>query len=70
MAKRIASAVLWFLAVAYAWNILATVVGISDTPAILLGAAAGLFIGMDPTHRIWSSREERTSRRTVEVVAS
>ena len=70
MAKRIASAVLWFLAVAYAWNILATVVGISDTPAILLGAAVGLFIGMDPMHRIWDAREERTSTRTVEAVAS
>jgi len=53
MKKRTFAAVLWCLAVAYLWNLIATVAGISTAPSLLAGVIAGLIIAGDPMHRIW-----------------
>ena len=57
MKKRALAAVLWFLAAAYLWNVVASIAGISATPAILFGAAAAFLIAGDPLHRIWSTTD-------------
>ena len=54
MKKRALAAVLWFLAAAYLWNVVATITGISTAPAILVGGVVALIVAGDPFHRIWS----------------
>lgn len=54
MAKRIISAVLWFFAVAYGWNLLAMLLGVGDAFGLFAGMAVALFVGLDPLHRIWA----------------
>ena len=53
MKKRVLAAVLWFMAVAYLWNFVAMIAGVSTAPAFLAGFAAALFVYGDPLHMIW-----------------
>jgi hypothetical protein len=56
MVKRTLAAALWFMAIAYAWNYVAAVLGISELPGLVLGAVAVVLIAGDPLHRIWSPK--------------
>lgn len=53
MMKRGLAALLWFLAVAYLWNLVATVTGVTTVPSVLAGLAAAMLVAGDPMHRIW-----------------
>jgi hypothetical protein len=57
MKKRVLAGVLWFFAVAYAWNFVASFLGVSEAPGILLGALAALLFAIDPAGRIWPDRQ-------------
>ena len=55
MAKRIASALLWFMAGSYAWAFIAYAM---DAPAIwapVVGTILAATIAGDPLHRIWNA---------------
>jgi hypothetical protein len=56
MVKRIASAVLWFLAIAWGFNYISLMTGAPAIIGLLLGAAIGSFVVIDPFHLIWSQR--------------
>jgi hypothetical protein len=53
MTKRVLAGILWFFAVAYAWNVVAMVMGFTDAPGYVLGAVAGFLFAVDPAHRVW-----------------
>jgi hypothetical protein len=55
MKKRALAGVLWFLAAAYMWNLVATIGGVSTAPAVLVGAVAAIVVWGDPLHRIWAA---------------
>ena len=54
MAKRILASVLWFMAIAYLWNLVALYTGLPQAPGIVLGLAAAVLYGGDPLGRIWA----------------
>ncbi len=54
MKKRVLAGMLWFFATWYAWNIIASFVGVSDIAGPILGLAAGLLFAVDPLNRIWT----------------
>ena len=53
MKKRVVAASLWFLAVAYLWNLVATITGVSTAPSLLVAFAAAMIVAGDPMRRIW-----------------
>jgi hypothetical protein len=57
MAKRVFAGAMWLLATVYGWNLLAFAAGAPELPGIVLGIAAGLFVGVDPMRRIWPRGE-------------
>ncbi|HET7828165.1 MAG TPA: hypothetical protein VFL03_01290 [Candidatus Limnocylindrales bacterium] len=54
MVKRTLAGVLWFAAIAYGWNFIASVLGVSEAPGYLLGIVGAMLVAGDPLHRIWS----------------
>jgi hypothetical protein len=54
MKKRILAGVLWFLAVAYLWNLVAFAMGVAELPGLAFGAVVGLLFAIDPLGRIWT----------------
>src|SRR5512143_2336014 len=59
MTKRIAAALLWFIAGWYAWNVFAWMAGMPELGGPVVGAAlAALFAG-DPFGRIWTTTRTR-----------
>lgn len=56
MLKRILASVLWFVAIAYTWNLIAAMTGYSQAPGLVLGVVAAVLFGGDPLHRIWFAR--------------
>ena len=58
MTKRVLAGILWFFVVAYAWNLIAMMIGLSEAPGYVLGATAGLLLALDPAHHVW--RKEAT----------
>ena len=56
MTKRVLAGILWFFAVAYAWNVVAMVMGFTEAPGYLLGLIAGFLFAVDPMHRVWRHR--------------
>jgi hypothetical protein len=53
MTKRVLAGVLWFFAVAYSWNLVAMLVGFSESPGYVLGLFAGILFAVDPARRVW-----------------
>ena len=64
--KRFAAAALWFYAAWYAGSTLSAFAGVPDLAGPALGLVAGLFVGLDPTHRIWThtSKQVRQARQS------
>lgn len=51
--KQIASGLAWTLSIAWAGTYVALFLSIPVFVPAMLSLAVGLFIGMDPMHRIW-----------------
>jgi hypothetical protein len=64
MKKRVLAGMLWLFVTWYAWNILATFVGISDIAGPILGLAAGLLFAVDPLGRIWTTQDATAASAT------
>jgi len=54
--KRIAAATLWFYAFWYLGSMITGFMGTPDLLGPVLGLAAGLIVGLDPRHLLWSRR--------------
>jgi hypothetical protein len=52
--KRLLAAALWLYAVWYAGSMISAIFGVPDLLGPVLGIAAGLIVGVDPRHLIWS----------------
>jgi len=59
MKKRVVATVLWAYAFWYAGALIAELFGFSPALGPILAAAAGLIIGVDPRHIIWTKPEAR-----------
>jgi hypothetical protein len=53
MKKRVLAGVLWFFAVAYAWNLLALALGLPEAPGYGLGVIAAFLFSADPAGIVW-----------------
>jgi hypothetical protein len=53
MKKRVLAGVLWFFAVAYAWNLIALALGLSEGPGLGLGTIAAFLFAADPAGVVW-----------------
>ena len=53
MVKRVACAVLWFLAVGWGLNFVVAITGVSPIIAMAVAAAVGAFVALDPLHLFW-----------------
>lgn len=53
MIRRVATAVLWLFAVAWAGNFLSAYMGVPQAVSGIVATATALFVGIDPLHRIW-----------------
>jgi hypothetical protein len=56
MTKRIAAALLWFLAGWYAWAFIASAAGLPALWGPVLGATLAVIFAGDPMQRIWTPR--------------
>jgi hypothetical protein len=61
MVKRVASSVLWFMAVAWGWNYLALVADLPSVVGLVLASSIAAYVGLDPLHRVWHI-DENSSR--------
>ena len=55
MLKRTVAGVLWLLAFWSAWAVVSVAVVLPPIPGVLIGTAIGVFVAIDPFHRIWES---------------
>ena len=53
MKKRVLAGVLWFFAVAYAWNLIALALGLPEVPGYGLAAIAAFLFAADPRRVVW-----------------
>jgi UDP-N-acetylmuramyl pentapeptide phosphotransferase/UDP-N-acetylglucosamine-1-phosphate transferase len=53
MATRIASAVLWFVAISWATNFASTFLGLAAGVGYLVALAIASFIALDPLNALW-----------------
>ena len=53
MKKRVLAGVLWFFAVAYAWNLIALALGLPEGPGYALGIIAAFLFAADPARIVW-----------------
>ncbi len=56
MLKRAVAALLWFYAMAWAFNFLAVFAGFPQAIGTGIAAMSGLLVGLDPLALIWSKR--------------
>jgi hypothetical protein len=56
MTKRVAAALLWFLAGWCAWGLIAALTSVSPLFGPVLGAAIAALVAGDPMHKIWGPR--------------
>ncbi len=61
MKKRVLASILWFYAMWYAGSLIAELFGLSAALGPIMGAAAGLIVGVDPRRIIWTKPEQRTA---------
>ncbi len=54
MVKRVASAVMWFLAVSAGFEYLSLITGVPSVIGLPIAACVSAFFGIDPLHRIWN----------------
>lgn len=62
MSKRIAAAVLWFIAAWYLGAFIALLIGVSDLLGPILGTAAAAVFAGDPLGVIWTRRATDATR--------
>ncbi len=62
MVKRIASAVLWFLAIGWGMNFVAAFGNLPQLPGLIIAVAVAAYFGFDPLRLVWAEKPE-----TVEV---
>jgi hypothetical protein len=55
MTKRLTAGVLWFLAAGWGLNYVSVLVGLEPSLGLILSAAVGTFVGLDPFHLLWST---------------
>jgi hypothetical protein len=55
MIKRISSALLWFVAVAWGFNFLSAYAGVPELVGSLAATSVALFVAVDPLHLLWPS---------------
>ena len=55
MIKRTVAGILWLLAFWSSWAVVSVAVVLPPVPGVLIGAAIGVFVALDPFHRIWES---------------
>ena len=53
MKKRVLAGALWFVAVAYAWNMIAFALGLPEAPGLGLGTIAAFLFATDPKGVVW-----------------
>jgi hypothetical protein len=71
MKKRTLATALWFFAGWYAGAILAWFLGIDAPVGLLVGIAAGGFVGWDPRNMFWApSATRRVARARLSATAS
>ena len=68
MVKRIASSVLWILAVGWGFNYLSAITGTSPAIGLAIAAAVGTFVGIDPLHLFWPQRAASPTTRARDSV--
>ncbi len=54
--KRIAAALLWFLATWWTWALVAVLTGSTPFLGPVIATAVSAFVAGDPMHRIWRPR--------------
>ena len=70
MKKRVLAGILWFFATWYAWNILASFMGLSEIAGPILGLAAGVLFAVDPLGRIWDQEQAQAGAASVATPSS
>ena len=56
MVKRIACALVWLFAVAWAFNYVAAYTGLPQIVGGVIASAAAVFVAADPFHKLWPAR--------------
>jgi hypothetical protein len=56
MVKRVASSVMWFLAVSAGFEYLSLITGVPSAIGLPIAVGVAAFFGVDPLHRIWNRR--------------
>jgi hypothetical protein len=70
MIKRIASTVLWFLALGAASEYATLIAGVPPVLGLLFAGAVSAFVGLDPLHLLWTVWDKSTDAvRTAPVHA-
>jgi hypothetical protein len=54
MVKRVASSVMWFLAISAVFEYLSLVTGVPSVIGLPIAVCVAAFFGVDPLHRIWN----------------
>jgi hypothetical protein len=67
MFKRTACALLWLVAIGWAFNFISAYTGAPQLVGSVLAIAVAAFVWLDPLHLLWPSRE-RPSTSSREVV--
>ena len=60
MVKRIASTVLWFLALGAASEYATLIAGVPPVLGLVIAGAVSAFVGLDPLHLLWTVRDEHS----------
>jgi hypothetical protein len=69
MVKRTASALLWLVAVGWAFNFISAYTGAPQLIGSVVAIAVAAFVGVDPLHLLWPAGE-RPSTTVREVVSN
>lgn len=67
MVKRSISALLWLVAVGWAWNFISAYLGAPQLIGAVLAPAVALFIAVDPLHVAWTESRASTPPQGVSL---